>query len=255
MVSLEYKKKNIFCGKYLEIDIIPTCEEKQISRNGKKVFLTSGKQKKLNDKNARRYFLQLLNTNFTRNDIHITLTYDEQSLPSSYEEANKKAYNYIRRLKHHYKKQNAELKYVLVTEYTTDESEKKIRVHHHIILNKIFNIEFYTNMWRYNKKPIGRALASKLEFTETGLEGLTKYLTKNKGQKKRWSCSQNLDKPFIREKKLSLSKAKISQLVFKINNKSIWESSNKGYVYTDANAIYNEITGLWHFYIRMRKLE
>lgn len=252
---MEYKTKKIYCGKYLEIDIIPTLEEKQISKNGKKVFLTPDKQKNLNDKNARRYFCQLLNTNFNSNDLHITLTYNDYFMPSSYDEANKISYNYIRRLKNKYKKQNKELKYVLVTEYTTEETEGEIRIHHHIILNKIFADDLYTKMWSNKKKPIGRAKSYKLDFNETGIEGLAKYLTKNKGQKKRWSCSQNLDKPFIRERKIRLSKTKVSKLVFDINNKGIWEIDNKGYIYTDSNSVYNEITGLWHFYIRMRKIE
>ncbi|MBS5794955.1 MAG: hypothetical protein KIC92_09460 [Clostridiales bacterium] len=252
---MEYKTKKIYCGKYLEIDIIPTLEEKQISKNGKKVFLTPDKQKNLNDKNARRYFCQLLNTNFNSNDLHITLTYNDYFMPSSYDEANKIAYNYIRRLKNKYKKQNKELKYVLVTEYTTEETEGEIRIHHHIILNKIFADDLYTKMWSNKKKPIGRSKSYKLDFNETGIEGLAKYLTKNKGQKKRWSCSQNLDKPFIRERKIRLSKTKVSKLVFDINNKGIWEIDNKGYIYTDSNSVYNEITGLWHFYIRMRKIE
>lgn len=210
---MEYKTKKIYCGKYLEIDIIPTLEEKQISKNGKKISLTPNKQKNLNDKNARRYFCQLLNTNFDSSDLHITLTYNDYFMPENYEEANKIAYNYIRRLKNKYKKENKELKYVLVTEYTTEETEGEIRIHHHLILNKIFENNIYTDMWANRKKPIGRARAYKLDFNETGIEGLAKYLTKNKGQKKRWSCSQNLDKPFIREKKTKLSKGKASRLV------------------------------------------
>ncbi len=252
---MEYKQKKIYSGKYLEIDIIPTLEEKQISKKGKKVYLTSNKQKNLNDKNARRYFCQLLNTNFSNNDLHITLTYNDYTMPDSYDEANKIAYNYIRRLKNKYKKDNKELKYVLVTEYTTDESEKEIRVHHHIVLNKIFAENVYTDMWANRKKPIGRAKAYLLDFNETGIEGLAKYLTKNKGQKKRWSCSQNLEKPYIKEKKIKISKAKITKLIFDINRKEIWEMENKTYTYTDAKSVFNEITGLWHFYIRMRKIE
>ena len=251
---MEYKTKKIYCGKYLEIDIIPTLEEKQISKFGKKISLTSNKQKNLNDKNARRYFCQLLNTNFDSNDLHITLTYNDCFMPSSYEESNKIAYNYIRRLKNKYKKENKELKYVLVTEYTTEETEE-IRIHHHIIVNKIFENNIYNDMWANNKKPIGRARSYKLDFNETGIEGLSKYLTKNKGRKKRWSCSQNLDKPFFRERKTRLSKTKISKLVFDINVKNIWEIDNKGYTYTDARSVYNDVTGLWHFYICMRRTE
>ena len=252
---MEYKTKKIYCGKYLEIDIIPTMEEKQISKKGKKISLTPNKQKNLNDKNARRYFCQLLNTNFNNNDLHITLTYNDYYLPSSYEEANKIAYNYIRRLKNKYKKQGQELKYVLVTEYTTEETDGEIRIHHHVILNKIFDSQVYKDAWANKNKSIGRARTYSLDYNETGIEGLSKYLTKNKGQKKRWSCSQNLDKPYIRERKTNLSKTKISKLVFDVNNKSIWEMDNKGYFYTDAKSVYNEVTGLWHFYIRMRKIE
>lgn len=252
---MEYKAKKIYSGNYLEIDILPLFEEKQISKYGKKVSLTSDKQKNLNDKNARRYFCQLLNTNFNHNDLHITLTYNDYFMPSSYDEANKIAYNYIRRLKNKYKKQGQELKYVLVTEYTTEESEEQIRIHHHVILNKVFEPKIYADAWANKKTPIGMARCYKLDFNETGIEGLAKYLTKNKGQKKRWSCSQNLKKPYMRERKTRFSKTKISKMVLDVNTKHIWELDNKGYIYTDGKAVFNEVTSCWHFYIRMRKIE
>ena len=97
-----YREKKYICGDYLEVDIYPVYKY-QRSRS-KKAKPTSEVQKKLNQRNAERKLIRLLNTNFTKHDIRFDLTYDADHYPSSPEEAQKECQNFLRRVKYARKK-------------------------------------------------------------------------------------------------------------------------------------------------------
>jgi len=81
------REKKIYCGDYLEVDIIPMSESRiRKGHRSKKAKVSAPKQKNLNEKNARRYFIQLVNANFGRKDIHLTLTYDDEHMPFTEED-------------------------------------------------------------------------------------------------------------------------------------------------------------------------
>jgi len=74
------REKKIDCAEYREVDIIPRTEAaEQASRGkrGKKRKVNAPKQKDLNDKNAKRYLVQLGNGNFHIGDLHTSCTYRE----------------------------------------------------------------------------------------------------------------------------------------------------------------------------------
>ena len=82
MVQSFIREKKIFCGDhYREVDIFGyTTAQKNAAARGKrskKVQESEPKQKNLNDKNARRYFVQLGNMNFGSDPdaLHVTATY------------------------------------------------------------------------------------------------------------------------------------------------------------------------------------
>lgn len=61
------REKKIDCAKYREVDIIPRTEAAERAsrgKRGKKRKVNAPKQKDLNDKNAKRYLVQLGNGNF-----------------------------------------------------------------------------------------------------------------------------------------------------------------------------------------------
>lgn len=102
------REKKIYCGEnYLEVDIIPISKNQKMprGRRSKKKKVTAPKQKRLNDKRARRYFVQLVNTNFGKEDLHVTVTYSNDELPETIEDAEREAKNYIRRLDYRRKKE------------------------------------------------------------------------------------------------------------------------------------------------------
>ncbi|MEG2118553.1 MAG: hypothetical protein RRY76_05040, partial [Clostridia bacterium] len=96
------REKKIYCGSiYFEADIYEYTDTQKIAAKGKRSKrekVSQPKIKNLNDKNARRYFLQLVNANFLGGGYHTTLTYSNQNLPGSMEAAEREAKNYLRRL-------------------------------------------------------------------------------------------------------------------------------------------------------------
>lgn len=256
------REKKIYCGEgYLEVDIIPRSEEKRTrGKRSKKKQLSAPKQKRLNDKNATRYFIQLVNTNFGKGDYHVTVTYNNKELPKSLEIAEKEAKNYIRRIDYRYKKEGLPpLKYILVTECSTERnSTKPIRIHHHIIISGGLDRDLVESLWSRRKKKgekkakeIGFVNADKLQPNEYGLEALCRYLSKDPQGKKRWSSSHSLEKPWSRNNDSRYSRRKVEKVV-KDDDKNYWENQYPGYWLTECKTVYNELTG-WSIYLKMRR--
>jgi len=101
------REKKIYCGnRYREVDIYTyTDAQKTASRRGtrsKKVRESEPKQKNLNDKNARRYFIQTANLNFGEDPgaLHVSATYSAKHLPATVDEAEREVSNYLRRVQY-----------------------------------------------------------------------------------------------------------------------------------------------------------
>ena len=83
-----YREKKVDCRDYREVDIIPRTDNAERAvkgKRGKRQKVTEPKQKDLNDKNARRYLVQLGNGNFGIGDLHVTCTYADEELPETEE--------------------------------------------------------------------------------------------------------------------------------------------------------------------------
>lgn len=204
------REKKIFCGKeYLEVDLYPYTKTQAETAKGKRSKLrkvSPSKQTNLNDANAKRRFIQVGNTNFGADDLHVTLTYSKEQLPATIEDAHKEAEKYLRRIKYARAQRGLpSLKYMLVTEYKTAKcGETPVRIHHHIIMNGGLSRDEVENLWRKRRRAgqkqgdkIGYANADRLQPQGNGIAALCTYITKRKTGKKRWSSSQNLNAPDI----------------------------------------------------------
>lgn len=83
------REQRHICGpEYMEVDIYPiTVREHKASTRAKKKKASDMVRCNLNSENAKRHLRQLVNTNFTWRDLHVTLTYDSEHLPKTEEEA------------------------------------------------------------------------------------------------------------------------------------------------------------------------
>lgn len=201
---MQYRAKTIKSGKIIECEIYPIWKTKQESSTAKK-FVSNQTQKNLNAKNARKKLTRLLNTNFTEQDLCLTLTY--KGTPPNAQQALKDIQNYIRRVKSYRKKHSlGEMKYIYVIEYQNEDGRKKKRIHHHIIMNGL-DREVAEKLW-----PFGWANTKRLQPDEFGLEAIARYMVKDPQGKKRWSSSRNLKKPQITQADTKFTKRMAEKL-------------------------------------------
>lgn len=269
------REKKTDCNTYREADIIPRTDnaEKAVKgKRGKRRRVTEPKQKDLNDKNARRYLVQLGNGNFSIGDLHVSCTYSNQYLPESVEEAERIISNYLRRIAYRRTKLGLDpLKYILVTEYgMSKDSEKITRIHHHVIMNGGLSRDDVELMWtftrinwkkaekdpeyRANIEQLGWCNADRLQMNENGIEGLCKYITKNPNGKKRWSSSRNLTRPVeLPPADSKYTKRQVERLAKSDDcGKEFFTKQFPDYNIVEIKPEYYEETG-WHIYLKMWK--
>lgn len=247
LIKSVYATKTIKSGNQFEIEIYPEFTRKQAKILNLKKKINKA-QKNLNDRNARKKLERLINANFVKGDLWITLTYDNKHLPASIDEAIKNMTNYIRRINYRRKKLGIDkAKYIYITEYSQEED---IRCHHHLIMDSGLSMDIVESVWKCGKRNNVR----KVDPDEKGLTGLANYLSKDPKGKKRWCSSNNLKKP--KESK-SYSNFKGSHVKKMVRNRALVESMvNKKYknmIFLSEEIRYNEYNGQFYIYVRMRE--
>ena len=279
------RSKRIYCGKtYMAASAYNYSGQRgkaAVKKRAKKQNVSAPKQKALNDKNARRYFEQLCNTNFGAEDQIIHLTYGPGNVPESKEIAEKMATNYLRKVRRvRAKKGLTPLRYILVTEGgdLSKKTGKMTKIHHHVIVNGGLERDELELLW--NTKPvkldkaatdpeyraqlersrIGYANSRRLQPGENGLQSLANYLTKDPKGKKRWKGSMNLEKPVqvCNDHKYSMRELDRVCRNGDVYNREWWEKQYPGYTLAGSpdNAV--EVTppddlNSWSVYARLRK--
>jgi hypothetical protein len=246
-----YMVKTIQSGDMLESEIYPLYEKrKEIPRRDRE-RQSKPSQDNLNDKNARKIFIRKVNANFGKDDLLITLTYEDRYLPTL-KQAKKDVQNYLRRIKTYRKNHGLpELKYIYVLEYVDEEEQhksKKIRVHHHILINKM-DRDAAEDLWKR-----GRVEARRLQPDDFGLEGIARYLLKDP-RGKRWYGSRNLKEPKVNKSATKLTRRKAERMVMEPDKlPEIFEKMYKGkYKYNDCQTYISDITGGFYLYCRMHR--
>lgn len=247
----KYVVKTIQSGDMLESEVYPVYEKRKDVPKRDKEKATNEWQEKLNERNAKKKYVRLVNTNFTKNDLLVTLTYQDKYLPTQ-KQAKKDVVNYINRIKRYRKKMGLHpLKYVYVLEYVDEVDQhksKKIRVHHHIIMSYM-DRDVAEDLWGK-----GRAEAKRLKPDEFGLEGIARYMVKDRNGK-RWYGSKNLKTPIVNSSTTRLTKRKAEKLALNENShKEIFETLyREKYIFNDCKTYKSDITGGFYLYCRMRK--
>mgnify|MGYP001544032643 FL=1 len=158
------------CGdNYMEIDLYPISErEKGASLSAKRRQASSRIQQNLNARNARRYFIQLLNANFTESDIHWTGTYDDAHLPDSIEQADHDLELFLRRVRSQSRKRGLPApRFIAVTEWREEgDGLPAVRVHHHVVLSCGLSRDELERLWYRgkDKERLGITNADRLQF-------------------------------------------------------------------------------------------
>lgn len=241
-----YATKTIKAGNQFEVEIYPEFTRKE--NKELKLKKTNKAQRNLNSKYARKRIERLINTNFIKGDLYITLTYDNKHLPSSIEEAQKNMKNFIRRINYKRTKEGLDkAKYIYITEFS---KEKNIRCHHHMIMDCGLSGEIVENMWKCGRRNNIR----KLDPDENGLTGLANYLVKDPKGKKRWCASTNLKKPKESKSYHSFRASHVKKMIQERTRvREMCERKYKNMIYVNEEIKYNDINGKFYIYVRMRE--
>lgn len=166
------------------------------------------RQTRYNRERARRRLALLMDANFGRNDLHVTLTY--RGTPPDYEQARKDVRNYLRAVKRMREKAGlSEMKYIYVLEEEGGDGEKR-RIHVHLMMTGGISREALEEKWGR-----GYANCDRLQPEEgTGLLELARYFTKVTMEKHRraWSASKNLRQPRTTVSRTRMSNARVRRL-------------------------------------------
>lgn len=245
-IEHHYVAKTIRHGNQFDVELYPLFSKQDFQRWKPKK--TKKAQRNLNEKNAKKRLIRLINENFTIDDWAIHLTYSNQNRPSTIEKAEKEVYKYIRKINYRRKKMGLlNAKWIYVTEY---DPQKKIKVHHHLLMEKGIDRKVMKDLWTNGT----RTEIKELEPDEYGLTGLANYISKDPKGKKRWKSSKGLKQPRERKSYTSFSKKKIRNMIADDTNVSIYMNSNyKSKTYLDHEIRYNKVNHMYYIYVRMRK--
>ncbi len=267
----KYREKIYRCGEYLEVDVFPVYA-KATGRRKAKYKPTSAMQERLNQKNAERALIRILNANFTASDISLTLTYSDKYFPENYEDAERDVKNFLRRIKRLRQKLNLpEMKYVLIP--------GEGRYHFHIPMSGGIDDKAIQAMW-----PYGYANATHLDFNENGIEGLARYIAtqfegdnygggdllslldineetgevteKRKKGRRRYSCSKNIVRPEPEEREGRISASRVEELANVSNSSApVFEKLYPGYCFVSCQPYYNSENGGYYLQVKMYKTD
>ena len=250
------------CGdNYMEIDLYPISErEKGASLSAKRRQASSRIQQNLNARNARRYFIQLLNANFTESDIHWTGTYDDAHLPDSIEQADHDLELFLRRVRSQSRKRGLPApRFIAVTEWREEgDGLPAVRVHHHVVLSCGLSRDELERLWYRgkDKERLGITDADRLQFDRESLERLANYLTKYTNRKRRWRQSRGLEKPQRpRPNDGKYTRRQLERLVTSgaVFDSEFWRRKYQGWEINDITPIQNDVTKEWSIYLKLRR--
>lgn len=233
--KMGYRTRTTLAGEQLTVEVYPIFGREQEGR-----ARTALKQRtpesmaRVNLRNARRRIVDLANANFTKEDLHVTMTYAQAP---DYERAQKDMVNFIARVKRLRTRRGLpELKYIYAIEDNED-GEKK-RIHVHMLLSGGISREEIERCWKK-----GLINADRLKPDENGLEAIARYLTKAQKNRKKWVSSKNLKKPRVRVSDTKLSNSKVRRMAVGLENeaKEVLRKAYPGWEYVACRVSFSDV--------------
>lgn len=242
---MKSREKIIISGNYLEAEHFPVTE--QGHRHERKRKLSREEQYNLNQKNATKKLIRIINTNFVAGDILIHPTYRADEMPETLEEVIKDVQNYFRRIKNYRKKHRLPpAKYIYVVEC------KHGKWHWHGIMSSI-DRDVAEKLWKHGD------FTNAARFQPTAKEGgeaFARYISKKPCGSRRWNCSKNLKQPTVKTKDGLYTRRGMARVAReRIDDKEYWERKYKGYRFISATPAYNDFNGWWYIYVKMYRTE
>ena len=218
--QMAYRTTTTLAGDTLVAEIYPAWgRKKKTEAKRARHNLTPERIQKYNEQRARFRLELLLDTNFTADDLNMTLTYADAPREA---EARKDIKNYIARLKRERKKRGLpEMKYVYALEDERDGRKKQL--HCHLVMSGGIDRKDAEKIWRKGSAARGFANCDQLQPDKEGLRKLAFYIyDQNRGKeaakgKHHYSCSKNLTEPKVRSSMSRVGNAKVRKMARDFN--------------------------------------
>ena len=263
------REKKISCGpNVLDVDIFPAYHQSGGRGRKPRQKESCPAQRNLNDKNARKYLVRLILTNFVEGDYKLELTYNPQFCPATPEELARNGKNFIRRLRSLCKKLGLpDPRYILVNAWgISQKTGQMVRPHHHLIISGGLTVEQILPLWRgrgRTGKAYGYVDYSPLQFdADTGIAGLANYLADQPTHGHRWCGSHNLVRPTSTTNDSRYSRRRLTRLIgaepYKaygaacrgLINYDAWCAKYPGWRLVEYAPEFNEVVGAWYISLR-----
>lgn len=181
---------------------LPTDEPRERAAKSK---CSSLARQALNFRAAWQKLRLLLCSNFGRQDLWVTLGYDDEHLPPTRKAAKIQMQNFVDRYRAQRRKSGDDLRYVYNTEELQEDGTR--RLHHHLVVNAgraKNDYELIRSLWICGGNIEIRKLGAHVLYTDDFLE-LAQYMAKERNPEskvfavgdKAWTSSRNLNKPEI----------------------------------------------------------
>lgn len=162
-----------------------------------KTQISSAARERMNLRTSWQKLEVILAANYSFQDLHVVLTYDDDHLPKTRGEAVKRLRKWIAQLRACRKKRGQTLKYIYVTEQLSAEGG---RLHHHLIINSTGkDFEEIRSLWTHGTD----VNIETLDVWE-GYAAMAQYLTKEPREQGRpevgahsWCASVGMTKPDV----------------------------------------------------------
>lgn len=284
-----YKTVNIKNGKeIIEVNIYPVFSCKKDAPRTKRQRETKQAQKNLNDKNARRKLMRIVNTNFAEGDYWLTYGWDKNNMPGNEKQAQKDVSNFLRKVNYKRKKDYEKLEKELVKikarikKYRNDsemledlekeykrtkekmkEKEGKAkyiyvlaytgeaRPHFHMIIDGMgIDRDELEAMWDKCKRKQTR----RIETDDEILSGMGNYIAGNQHGNKRWVSSKNLVQPKEPTRSYTkFTKRQAEKFARNIEIEYTMEKVYKGFKFRRSEALTNNINTEFYIYAVLTK--
>ena len=244
--QMGYRRRTTVSGPRIDAEVIPVFgRAMRGALRRAKCNRTAEAQKKANDERSRIRLIQLVEANFTEQDLAIGLDYDgKEPTPERVDKDLKNFFEKVRRRRR--ARGLPELKYIAAIggDEMPSAGYSGKRPHVHVIMNGGIERDELEQLWGH-----GHANTHRLQPRDSGLGGIATYFTKQmqdrapkKGVKK-YRPSRNLAQPIRRSRDAKMPNSRVRRIAYDFENqaKDIMEKLYPGYVMQDCIVKYSDI--------------
>lgn len=258
--KMGYRRRTTTSGPRIDAEVFPAFgrQTRGMLRRAKSEK-TPKAQQIANENRSRIKLIQLVEANFTDQDLSIGLDYaGKEPTP---ERIDKDLTNFFAKVRRRRAKYGLDkLKYIAAIggDEMPSAGYSGTRPHVHVIMNGGIDRDELEEMWGH-----GRANTHRLQPRDEGLGGIAVYFTKQmqdrppkKGVRK-YRPSKNLKQPVVRARDAQMPNSRVCRIAYDFQNqaKEVMEKLYPGYVMQDCKVKYSDIVAGVYIHCVLRKVE